>query len=46
LLGCTRRIGDAPAELDGTPAGFLVSFERELLDHYRLVFKKKPSPSG
>jgi cyclopropane-fatty-acyl-phospholipid synthase len=23
-----------------------VCFERELLDHYRLVFKKKPSPSG
>jgi cyclopropane-fatty-acyl-phospholipid synthase len=23
-----------------------VCFERELLDHYRLVFEKKPSPSG
>jgi cyclopropane-fatty-acyl-phospholipid synthase len=23
-----------------------VCFERELLDHYRLVLEKKPSPSG
>jgi cyclopropane-fatty-acyl-phospholipid synthase len=23
-----------------------VCFERGLLDHYRLVFEKKPSPSG
>jgi hypothetical protein len=24
----------------------MVCFERELLDHSRLVFEKKPSPSG
>jgi cyclopropane-fatty-acyl-phospholipid synthase len=23
-----------------------VCFERELLDHYRLVFEKRPSPAG
>jgi cyclopropane-fatty-acyl-phospholipid synthase len=34
-----------PAFTSGVSANS-VCFDRELLDHYRLVFEKKPSPSG